>query len=159
MAIVLLRVDERLIHGQVVLGWGNQLRPDHYVVVDDGLAQSEWEQELYQLALPADTEVAFVTVEQARVQIPALESEGARAVVLMRGVRAAHDLALEGVLEGLELNLGGLHHKEGCTRCRGYIHLSEEDQRMLKAIGDRGVTVSGQDLPASPKVLLAELLG
>ena len=51
MAIVLFRVDERLIPGQVVVGWGNQLHPDCFVVVDDDLAGSPWEQELYSLAL------------------------------------------------------------------------------------------------------------
>ena len=44
--IVLFRVDERLIHGQVVIGWGHELRPERYVVVDDDLAESPWEQEL-----------------------------------------------------------------------------------------------------------------
>ena len=47
MPIVLFRVDERLIHGQVVVGWGSKLRPDRFLVVDAALATSEWEQELY----------------------------------------------------------------------------------------------------------------
>ena len=38
MPVVLCRVDERLIHGQVVIGWGHELRPDRYVVVDDEIA-------------------------------------------------------------------------------------------------------------------------
>ena len=40
MAIVLYRVDERLIHGQVVIGWGSQLQPSRYLVVDDALADA-----------------------------------------------------------------------------------------------------------------------
>ena len=45
MPVVLYRIDERLIHGQVVMGWGPQLAVEHYVVVDDELATSEWEQD------------------------------------------------------------------------------------------------------------------
>ena len=52
MTVVLYRIDERLIHGQVVIGWGTQLHPDSYLVVDDALAASDWEQELYVLGLP-----------------------------------------------------------------------------------------------------------
>ena len=54
MAIVLFRVDERLIHGQVVVGWGTRLHPNRIVVVDDDLAVSPWEQDLYTLGLPDD---------------------------------------------------------------------------------------------------------
>ena len=62
MAIVLYRVDERLIHGQVVLGWGRELRPGRYVVVDDALAESEWEQELYRLSVAEENTVWLVQV-------------------------------------------------------------------------------------------------
>ncbi|NIV57363.1 MAG: PTS transporter subunit IIB, partial [Actinobacteria bacterium] len=64
MPIVLHRVDERLIHGQVVIGWGHQLRPDRYVVVDDELAASDWEQDLYRLGA-GDADVVFADVESA----------------------------------------------------------------------------------------------
>jgi PTS system mannose-specific IIB component/fructoselysine and glucoselysine-specific PTS system IIB component len=52
MSIVLFRVDERLIHGQVVVGWGERLHIQQIVVVDDQLRESPWEQELYCLGVP-----------------------------------------------------------------------------------------------------------
>ncbi len=60
MPVVLYRIDERLIHGQVVMGWGPQLGVEHYVVVDDELATSEWEQDLYRLGLPDATTADFL---------------------------------------------------------------------------------------------------
>ncbi len=60
------RVDERLIHGQVVVGWGSQLRPDRYLVVDQLLATSEWEQELYTLGVPERIGVEFLAPGPAR---------------------------------------------------------------------------------------------
>jgi PTS system mannose-specific IIB component/fructoselysine and glucoselysine-specific PTS system IIB component len=59
MPIVLHRIDERLIHGQVVVGWGSQLHPDRIVVVDDDLSASTWEQELYVLGLPPEITAEF----------------------------------------------------------------------------------------------------
>jgi PTS system mannose-specific IIB component/fructoselysine and glucoselysine-specific PTS system IIB component len=52
MPIVLLRVDERLIHGQVVVGWGEHIHMDRIAVVDDEISASPWEQELYCLGVP-----------------------------------------------------------------------------------------------------------
>ncbi|HIC54769.1 MAG TPA: PTS N-acetylgalactosamine transporter subunit IIB, partial [Gemmatimonadetes bacterium] len=60
VSIVLFRIDERLIHGQVVIGWGHQLRPDRYAVVDDDLADSAWEQDLYRLGA-GTADVVFAT--------------------------------------------------------------------------------------------------
>ena len=60
MPITLLRVDERLIHGQVVVGWGERYHVDRIVVVDDELRRSEWEQELYCLGVPPNVDAAFV---------------------------------------------------------------------------------------------------
>ncbi len=62
MSVLLYRIDERLIHGQVVMGWGPQLDVEHYVVVDDELAASEWEQDLYRLGLPDTATADFLTV-------------------------------------------------------------------------------------------------
>jgi mannose/fructose/N-acetylgalactosamine-specific phosphotransferase system component IIB len=66
MPVVLYRVDERLIHGQVVVGWGARLSPDRIVVVDDDIAASDWEQELYMLGLPPQIEGRFEDVATAR---------------------------------------------------------------------------------------------
>ena len=82
MAIVLCRVDDRLVHGQVVIGWGRPLGIDLIMLVDDTVAGSAWEQELYRMAVSPDIEVRFVTVAEASVQIPALSSDGRRALVL-----------------------------------------------------------------------------
>ena len=57
MTLALARVDDRLIHGQVVLGWGRPLGATFIVLVDDAVRSSEWEQELYRLAVPPEVEV------------------------------------------------------------------------------------------------------
>jgi mannose/fructose/N-acetylgalactosamine-specific phosphotransferase system component IIB len=59
MPIVLCRVDERLIHGQVVVGWGTNLHVRRIVVADDELADSAWEQELYRAGVPDEVRPSF----------------------------------------------------------------------------------------------------
>ena len=62
MAIVLFRVDDRLIHGQVVVGWGRPLGVNRIVLVDDQVAGSPWEQDLYRMAVTPDVAVEFVSI-------------------------------------------------------------------------------------------------
>lgn len=152
MGIVLFRVDERLIHGQVILGWGRHLRPDRYVVVDDELAGSEWEKELYRLTLDGDSEVAFLTVEEARDAVGGLRSEKARIVLLTRDVDHMARLSRGGLLAGAEVNLGGLHYRPGRTEVRPYLHLDAEDREAVRTLTEEGVTVTGRDLPETSRV-------
>ena len=56
MPIELYRIDDRLIHGQVVVGWGQPLSLRFIVLVDDEVASSDWEQELYRMGVPPGDE-------------------------------------------------------------------------------------------------------
>ena len=158
MAIVLLRVDERLIHGQVVVGWGGPLHIDRFVVVDDAIAASAWEQELYCLGVPAEMEASFASVDQARGQVAEWRDGTKRVIVLVRDVGTALRLAEGGLLEGVEVNLGGIHHAEGRRAVLPYLHLGDGDGDALRRIAATGAKVSARDLPASRKVPLDELL-
>lgn len=157
MPIVLFRVDERLIHGQVVVGWGGPLHADRIVVADDEIAASLWEQELYCLGVPPEIEAAFVTVDEARRRIPEWKG-GRRVIVLVRDVATARRVAEGGALAGEEVNLGGIHHAEGRTRVLPYLHLGPGDGDALREIAASGAEVSARDLPATRKVMLDELL-
>ena len=97
MSIVLFRVDERLIHGQVVVGWA-ELHPDRIVVVDDEIAASQWEQELYAMGLPSEVTPEFEPVVDARGMLATWRTGGERVVVLTRDVATMHKLAEGGVM-------------------------------------------------------------
>jgi len=157
VSIVLYRVDERLVHGQVVLGWGSQLLPHRYLVVDDDLAASEWEQDLYRLGT-ADAELVFATVEAARLVLPEWRADAARSILLTRDIASMLRLARGGVLQGEKVNLGGIHHGPGRLQVLTYLHLTEEDVAGLRALEEEGVEVSARDLPDAHRVPLRTLL-
>ncbi len=159
MSVVLYRIDERLIHGQVVMGWGPQLDVEHYVVVDDELAASEWEQDLYRLGLPDTATADFLTVEHARACLSDLDAAPRRTVVLTRTVAAMSGLAEGQGLRGREVNIGGLHHAAGRTERVPYVFLGRAEEEGLRALADEGVEVSARDLPGSSTVDLEALLG
>ncbi|HYJ80525.1 MAG TPA: PTS sugar transporter subunit IIB [Longimicrobiaceae bacterium] len=157
MPIVLFRVDERLIHGQVVVGWGGPLHADRIVVVDDEIAASPWEQELYCLGVPEEMATSFLTVDDARRELPAWRGAGPRVIVLVREVATARRLAAERLLEGVEVNLGGIHDAEGRARILPYLYLRPAERADLEAIAAEGAAVAARDLPAARRVPLEEL--
>lgn len=158
MPIVLFRVDERLIHGQVVVGWGGPLHADRIVVVDDEIAASPWEQELYCLGVPPEIEASFVGVEEARRLLPSWREASRRIVVLVRDLATAARVAEGDLLAGEEVNLGGIHHAPGRERVLPYLFLSPEERAELGALSAHGVRISARDLPGSRRVPLEELL-
>ncbi len=158
MAILLYRVDERLIHGQVVLGWGVDLRPGRYLVVDDELAGSEWEQELYRLSVPEGVEVVFADRDTGVSELARWRDEVVRSVLLTRDTSMMAALADDGRLEGVEVNLGGIHHQPGRREVASYLFLDDRDREAIQRMADAGVVVTGQDLPGAGRVDLSRLL-
>ena len=113
MGIILFRVDERLIHGQVTVGWGAELGLGRYIVVDDELPARFSERELYALGVPEGAVAEFHTVGEARGRLDVWEGEATRAVLLTRDLDHMLRLAAAGALEGRTVNLGGLPPRAG----------------------------------------------
>lgn len=158
MPIVLFRVDERLIHGQVVVGWGERLKMDRIIVVDDDLHSSSWEQELYCLGVPPSIDTLFVTVEEARRDLPHWRDDARRIVVLVRDLQTLARLAEGGLLRQEEVNLGGIHFATGRERVLPYLFLNREEFMALERIAATGAVLSARDLPGSRMVPLEDLL-
>jgi mannose/fructose/N-acetylgalactosamine-specific phosphotransferase system component IIB len=159
VSVVLYRVDERLIHGQVIVGWGARLRPQRIVVVDDDLATSPWEQDLYAMGVPDETAAEFVAVDAAIEQLPAWQESPERVMVLTRDIATMSRTAGTGLLAGEEINIGGIHHAPGRRKVLRYVYLSDEERQELRALSEHGVRVTARDLPGARPVHLDELVG
>lgn len=158
MPLVLLRVDERLIHGQVVVAWGGKLRPQRIVVADDALAVSEWEQDLYRLGVSPGTESEFLPVAAAREHLPQWRGSTQRVILLVRGIADLVVLGENAALAGEEVNLGGVHYAAGREAVLPYLYLSSEEQQALSLLAQAGVRISACDVPGSRRIPLEDLL-
>lgn len=153
MTLELYRVDERLLHGQVVVGWGERLDVDYYVVVDAELASSEWEQDLYLSSVPAGVDVIFLDPDAPEEQLgDAREREGV-GCLLTRGTAAMRRLAERGFLEGETVNVGCLRAgRDRDLRVTDYVHLAADERADLRAVAERAGEVVCRDLPDSRPV-------
>jgi mannose/fructose/N-acetylgalactosamine-specific phosphotransferase system component IIB len=157
MSIVLCRIDDRLIHGQVVIGWGRPLGINLILLVDDQVAASAWEQELYRMAVSPEIEVRFVTLADAAKQTADWQSNGKRGLVLtgdletMAALRAASPDIIQ------RINLGGIHHRPGRRERLPFVYLTDQELRALQALEAGGAVITAQDLPTTPPVALRSL--
>ncbi|GJG87635.1 PTS sugar transporter subunit IIBC [Gemmatimonadetes bacterium T265] len=163
MPVELYRIDDRLIHGQVVLGWGRPLDVQLIVVVDDELAASEWEQELYRMAVPPEMEVRFASVDDAARAHAALAAGRARAIVLAGDVTTMRRFveavrAADGPAAIPSVNVGGVHHRAGRVQRMRYVFLTQDEEVALRAVAASGVHVTAQDVPAAKPVPLHDVL-
>ena len=156
MSVVLYRIDDRLIHGQVVVGWGQPLDIEFIVLVDDEVARSEWEQELYRMGTPPDMDVYFHSVDDAIRKLPQYESEPRPGLLLTGGVAPMVRLVREAGVR--EVNVGGIHHRADRKQRLRYVFVSAEEEQGLREMAEAGATVTAQDVPATRPVELNELL-
>ncbi|MGI9089655.1 MAG: PTS system mannose/fructose/N-acetylgalactosamine-transporter subunit IIB [Gemmatimonadaceae bacterium] len=158
MPVSLYRIDDRLIHGQVVAGWGQPLGLGYIVLVDDVVAESDWEQELYRLGVPPTVDVIFVTVAQAACDI-GLYSADARVGILLTGtVEAMLALVKSAGAPIAAVNVGGIHHREDRAQKLRYVFLTKDEERALHEIEAHGAAVTAQDLPSARPLSLPEIL-
>ncbi len=163
MPIDIYRIDDRLIHGQVVVGWGRPLDIGFIVLVDDEVAASEWEQELYRMGVPPEMEVFFCSVADAAQAHARLRADRRHGIVLTgdvdtmrRFVTAVGDSDAGGAVRAV--NLGGIHHRAGRQQRMRYVFLTAEEERALRALAAAGVTVTAQDVPGARAVPLDDVL-
>jgi mannose/fructose/N-acetylgalactosamine-specific phosphotransferase system component IIB len=155
MSWVLQRVDDRLIHGQVVIAWGGRLNPRRIWVVDDASAADRWESDLLSSAAPGvDVRVVGVA-EAARIHADEAAAAGG-AFLLVRDLASALRLVELGA-SVRTLNLGGLHYAPGRTKLNEYIYLDDADRAVARALLARGMALEVQDVPASRPLALATL--
>ena len=93
MPIVLYRIDDRLIHGQVVVGWGQPLDIRLLILLDDLVAGSEWEQELYRMAVPPEMEIRFDSLATIAGNHPKYLSDPRRSILITGDVNTMRQLA------------------------------------------------------------------
>ena len=158
MTIELNRIDERLLHGQVLVGWGARLGIGYYVIVDDPLATSEWEQELYASGAPRSTDVFFLSLEEGKKRFGELDARPDRGALLTRSTGSMRELAEASLLAGCRVNIGGIHAAPGRRRALDYVYLGDAEVTDLQAIRDLVRRISARDLPSSPEVSLQELI-
>lgn len=144
--ILLGRIDNRLVHGQVGVSWTNYLGANLIVVADDEVAQEEVQQELMELtAVTSGAEIRFFTVQET-IDVIWNASDDQRIFIVTRTPLEMRKL-IEGNVPIKKVNVGNMHFEEGKHQISLKVFVDEEDLINLHAIQDKGVEVFIQEIP------------
>ncbi|MFI5350858.1 MAG: PTS system mannose/fructose/N-acetylgalactosamine-transporter subunit IIB [Elusimicrobiota bacterium] len=157
MAIALLRVDDRLVHGQVVEGWLPTLKADLILVVSEAAAADPIQSALMKMAMPPSVGLLVLGVAAAAEALSSPQMGARRVLVLVPGPAEALALLKKGVRVD-RVNVGGLHFTVGKVQLGRALFLDEKDKDALREIAARGVRLEGQPLPSDPEEDLTTML-
>jgi PTS system mannose-specific IIB component len=155
--LVLVRIDDRLLHAQVALGWAGSLSPDLILIADDAMASDPSQAELLRLGLTSSVELTIVDVERAAILLRQSASDARKCILLVRTPLQALQLLDAGVLLDA-INVGGMHFAEGKSRLLPYVYVDRKDIETLRQISSRGVRLTALDVPGNPSYDLIKLL-
>jgi PTS system mannose-specific IIB component len=152
VSLRLVRIDDRLIHGQVVAVWLRALGADRIVIVDDASAADEFLREVLVLAAPPSVPVEVHDVEHGIDRCRELAASEEAVIVLVRSPRTALTLRRQGVPIDV-VNLGGLGAGPGRRRLYRSISVSPDevhDLRELERLGTRvEIRIVADDRPVA----------
>jgi PTS system mannose-specific IIB component len=152
--ISLVRVDNRLIHGQVVEAWLPHLKVSRVVVADDEAASSPLVRAAMSLAVQSAIEVQIFPL--AQVDFAGISQDSIKTLVLLRDVAAAPFAKAHG-LKVEQLNLGNVHFGTGRRQVSPSVFLAESELQALQRLAEDGVKVEARAVPSEKPVELLEL--
>jgi mannose/fructose/N-acetylgalactosamine-specific phosphotransferase system component IIB len=147
--MLILRVDDRLIHGQVIAGWVRPLGIQSIVLASDKLSHDEWSCSAYRLAIPDGIDFSCCTINECVKHLPAENKR--RIMIIVESVNEASELVRKG-LAIKEINVGGIGYREGTREVAPYIYLTTEDIESVVYLHSLGIKVTGKQLPNSVAV-------
>jgi mannose PTS system EIIA component len=144
--IVLLRIDDRLIHGQVVEGWVNHLKATCLLVADDAASGNVLQRSIMELSAPQGLKAIIGTVEEAcsRLRSGTLDAER---IILLFSNPSDVLRALKAGLVCRALNIGGMHCAPGKRKLLDAFAVSAADAEAIRDIRLRGVKIEIQTVP------------
>lgn len=150
------RIDNRLVHGQVIEAWLPHIRASILMVANDELAADELRQEIMSLAVPSSVTFLCCPVKDAVVELRRFElkKREQHMMVLFASCADARVAHMTGVNFPV-LNIGNIHYAPGKEQVCEHIALSPMDRTCLAYFEDHGVEIDFRCVPSmTAKVVL-----
>lgn len=151
--LVLYRIDDRLLHGQVLEGWVPETQANFIVVVNDELAQDHERQRIVTLTLSAQIGVLFLKTREALTRLKEIDEDSkSKAIAIFAGPQELLQLLNSGLRCPKKVNVGGLHYAVGRLTLGRFMTLSLEDKEALRRLLDLGIQLDARSTPRDEPV-------
>jgi mannose/fructose/sorbose-specific phosphotransferase system IIB component len=148
MNIQLIRIDDRLIHGQVVVGWVKALDIQRLVVVNDEITKNNMRRTLMEMAVPADLKVSFLGISEA---VSASKSSSPERSLLLFASPADVLAFVKAGGAVSAVNVGGMHFSEGKNQITKTICVDSNDLAVFKELKKMGVEMEIRAVPGDAR--------
>ncbi len=145
-----LRIDHRLMHGQVAFSWANYLGINRIIVIDDKVANDDFQKMVLNMAKPAGIKFNIFSVDSANNDIGKINQLKDNIFIIFGCTENAARFILSNP-QFSELNLGGIAKKDGSKKYSETVYLTDSEEDDLKKIEKTGVKLYMQQLPTSTK--------
>lgn len=143
--ILLTRIDNRLIHGQIAVAWTNHVGANLIIVVNDEVAEDDFQQSLMDMAVPEGVGVRYFTVQETIDKIPHA-SEQQKVFIIARTPQDVLALIDGGVMIR-EVNIGNMHYAEGKRQLTSTVSIDKDDEETFKKLHEKGVKLEIRRVP------------
>lgn len=151
MSILNIRIDERLIHGQVATVWTNQLNITRILVIDDLAAVDDIQKIALKMACPSSSRLSILNAERAVQRLNENAYDKDRLMIIMRGPATARKVLDLGYFMPT-INVGNISNKIGSTRIKHTVCVTPQEAEDFRYIESKGVKVTIQMLPQDEKL-------
>lgn len=152
-----IRIDDRLIHGQVATMWTNELGATRIMVINDEVANNDMQKSLLRMAAPPNVSTSIITRETAVKNISSGKYKGQKVFIVVKSPLDILYLLNNG-LDIKEINVGNMSAKSNTEVIKTTISVTKEEKEAFKELIERGVEVTAIMTPEAPKVYLKDSL-
>lgn len=151
MEIVNVRIDDRLIHGQVAAVWSLATKATRIMVVDDLVVKDTVNKEALKMACPKQCKLSILTVEKAAANLCAGKYEGERVFIVAKGPGTMRRLYDRG-FHMEHINVGNMGGKQNTKMVKKAVSVSKEDVEDFLYLAEQGVKITAQMVPTEEAV-------
>ncbi|MBO0459750.1 PTS sugar transporter subunit IIB [Enterococcus hulanensis] len=155
--IVNVRIDERLIHGQVATMWTNHLKANRIMVVDNEVVKNEMEKDVLKMAKPNSVKLSILTTKGASARIKDGQYDNQKVFLIVKNPETLVELVDSGV-ELVEVNVGNMSAKKGSKQVAKSIGVTPENIESFNYLNEKGVKLVAQMVPNEDKSSFMKLL-
>ncbi len=157
MEIVNVRIDDRLIHGQVAGMWTGTLKATRIMVVDDEVIKDDLRKRMLKMACPAGVKLSILNCETAAQKVRNGQYEGDRIFVIVKSPAALLKMQSFGYPLS-EVTVGNMSNRRGTRQIIKTINVTEDDERQFRELADKGIRFYAQMVPSSDRESFMEML-
>lgn len=150
--ILLLRVDHRLLHGQVVFSWIQNLKADCILIANDSVATDELRKSTLKLAKPLEIKLVIKNINDAIDSINSGITDKYKLLIIVETIEDAYKITKE-TKQIKQINLGGIKPRENSKNISKTINLLENEELMLKDLIKNGIEIEIRQLATDNKIL------